>query len=72
MSLTLSFADTLSHIFDQVPSWLSVASGIVAAASAVTAMTPTPRDDALLGKIYQVIELLALNIGHAKEPPPNA
>ena len=37
-------------------------------ASAVCAVTPTPKDDAFLAKyVYPVIEALALNIGKAKE-----
>jgi hypothetical protein len=39
-----------------------------AAASAITALTPTPKDDALAVKAYRVIELLGLVVGHAKEP----
>ena len=61
----------MTQVADAAPSWLSALSGIVTAASAVTALTPTPRDDSVVGKIYRVIELLALNIGHAKDAPPN-
>lgn len=38
-----------------------------AAASAICALTPTPKDDAVLGKLYKVIETLALVIGRAKQ-----
>ena len=44
---------------------------LVALASVVTAVTPTPRDDILVGKLYKIVEAFALNIGHAKETPPN-
>lgn len=44
---------------------------IIAIASAVTALTPTPRDDVFVGKLYKFIEALALNIGHAKDAPAN-
>lgn len=44
---------------------------LIALASVVTAVTPTPRDDIFLGKLYKFVEALALNIGHAKEAPPN-
>ena len=37
------------------------------AASAICALTPTPRDDEILGKIYKWIEKFALNIGKAKD-----
>jgi len=32
----------------------------------IAAMTPTPKDDIWIGKLYKVIDLLALNIGKAK------
>jgi len=41
---------------------------IIAIASMVCALTPTPKDDAILGKVYKILELLALNIGKAKMP----
>ena len=40
---------------------------IVTVASIVAATTPTPKDDAWIGKLYKFIDLLALNIGKAKE-----
>ena len=37
-------------------------------ASAVCAVTPTPKDDAFLAKwVYPMIEALALNVGKAKQ-----
>lgn len=50
---------------------LAIATGLVTAASAIAALTPTPRDDRFLGKLYRVIEALALNFGRAKDAPPN-
>jgi len=35
--------------------------------SAIAATTPTPVDDKLWAKFYKVIDVLALNIGKAKE-----
>jgi len=40
---------------------------IVAIASLVAAVTPTPEGDKFLGKLYKVIDFLALNIGKAKD-----
>ncbi|MFV0473524.1 MAG: hypothetical protein ACK5MQ_04880 [Pikeienuella sp.] len=45
---------------------------IVAAASSIAALTPTPRDDNWLGKVYRLIDLLALNVGYAKDRPKSA
>lgn len=42
---------------------------VIAAASALTAVTPTPSDDRFVGKIYKLVEALALNIGYAKDKP---
>ena len=39
---------------------------IVTASSMIAAMTPTPKDDIWIGKLYKVIDLLALNVGKAK------
>ena len=40
---------------------------IVTVASIVAASTPTPKDDVWIGKLYKFVDLLALNIGKAKE-----
>ena len=40
---------------------------IVTVASLIAASTPTPKDDAWIGKLYKFVDLLALNIGKAKQ-----
>lgn len=62
---------TVSQIADAIPAVFEVAFAAVALASAVTALTPTPRDDEWVGKIYKVLEAVALNVGAAKQVPPN-
>jgi hypothetical protein len=47
---------------------ISVVTGIVCAASIICSLTPTPKDDALIGRLYKIVEIAALNIGKAKEP----
>jgi hypothetical protein len=47
---------------------ISVVTGIVCAASIICSLTPTPKDDALIGRLYKIVEVAALNIGKAKEP----
>ena len=36
-------------------------------ASVVAAATPTPKDDMWVAKYYKLIDLLAINIGNAKD-----
>jgi len=45
---------------------VSVLTALVTAAAAITALTPGQADDAVVAKIRQVLNLLALNVGHAK------
>ena len=48
--------------------WITI---IVTVASLIAASTPTPKDDVWIGKIYKLVDLLALNIGKAKQQTPN-
>ena len=45
-------------------SWITI---VVTVASLIAASTPTPKDDVWVGKLYKFLDLLALNIGKAKE-----
>ena len=47
--------------------WFVIVSAVVTLASAIAAVTPTPQAGTVLAKIYSVIDLLALNIGKAKQ-----
>jgi len=47
--------------------YFQVASAVVVLASAICALTPTPDPKTIWGKAYKFIELLALNIGKAKQ-----
>jgi|TARA_R110000744_G_scaffold367208_1_gene476575 hypothetical protein len=53
----------MSNIFTMI----SVLTMIVTVASLIAASTPTPKDDVWIGKLYKLVDLLALNIGKAKE-----
>ena len=48
-------------------SWITI---IVTVASFIAASTPTPKADVWIGKLYKLIDLLALNIGKAKQQAP--
>ena len=54
-------------MIDQLLDLLNITTAVVAACSAVAAMTPTPTDDSMVSKAYKVIDMLAINIGKAKE-----
>ena len=56
----LDFISTVIQIIQIIP-WL------VAGASLIAAVTPTPSDDKIVGKLYKVLDWFALNIGRAKE-----
>ena len=47
--------------------YVEAALAIHAAASVIVALTPTPKDDAVIAKLYKVIETIALVIGKAKQ-----
>lgn len=47
--------------------YIEVALAIHAAASAICALTPTPKDDNILKGLYKVIETLALVVGRTKQ-----
>jgi hypothetical protein len=59
--------DIIAYLVSNVDSILLALSAVVAAASAVAALTPTPKDDSLVAKAYKVVDWLALNIGKAKD-----
>ena len=45
---------------------------VVMGASIITALTPTPADDALVGKAYRALEWCALVVGKSKEIAPES
>ena len=47
--------------------WFGILSAVISLASAIAAATPTPKAGSALGKAYFVIDLLALNVGKAKQ-----
>ncbi len=55
---------------DMIMSIVTWVTAIVTISSIIAASTPTPKDDIWIGKIYKLIDLLAINIGKAKESAP--
>jgi hypothetical protein len=53
--------------FLKTQSWFGIVTAVIALASAISAVTPTPAPGSTLAKVYAVIDFLALNIGKAKD-----
>lgn len=53
-------------LLDLLQQWILAVTSVVTAASAVTALTPTKKDDKIRGFILSVMNFLALNIGNAR------
>ena len=50
-----------------ISKYVETALAIHAAASAITALTPTPKDDSAVRKLYRIIELIALVTSRTKQ-----
>ena len=58
--------EVLNQIMANVPGWLTAATTIITAATAVTAMTPSKADDKIVGMILMGLNFLAGNFGKNK------
>ena len=57
----------IDYIIQNKEELFGVITAIIAAASAIAALTPTPKDDTIIGKAYKIIDWLALNVFRAKD-----
>tara|TARA_R100000655_G_scaffold37588_2_gene72221 strand:+ start:938 stop:1117 length:180 start_codon:yes stop_codon:yes gene_type:complete len=57
----------IEYILENKEGIFQIVTAVIAVASAVAALTPTPRDDGFVKKITGIIDLLALNVGKAKD-----
>lgn len=57
----------INYILENKEELFGVVTAIIAAASAIAALTPTPKDDTFIGKAYKIIDWLALNVFNAKK-----
>ena len=48
-------------------SWFNIVAAAVTIASAIAAVTPTPKAGTKLALVYSIIDTLALNVGKAKQ-----
>jgi hypothetical protein len=57
--------ETLLQFLNDQP-WAGVVFATISLASAIAAITPTPKEGTVVAKLYKVIDFLALNFGQAK------
>ena len=56
--------DFIMTHFDEI---LVAITSVVTAASAICALTPTPKDDNFMAKVRQYLDVLALNVGNSNK-----
>jgi hypothetical protein len=59
--------EMLDYILSNPERILTGITTVVSVASVITAATETPKPETALGKLYKILELLALVIGKAKK-----
>ena len=57
----------INYILENKDQLFGVVTAVIAAASAIAALTSTPKDDTFIGKAYKIVDWLALNVFKAKE-----
>ena len=60
VSTGIKFVGMLITVFKIMP-W------VISGAALICSMTPTPKDDMMIAKLYKVLDAFALNIGKAKD-----
>lgn len=53
--------EQITAILEAAPAWLTAVTGVVTAATAITALTPTKTDDEIANKILSALNFLAGN-----------
>ena len=57
----------IDYILENKSELFAVITTVIAAASAIAALTPTPKDDGFVGKAYKIVDWLSLNVFFAKK-----
>lgn len=58
-------------LLEKAPEYLQVALTVVGTAAAVASITPTPKDDLILGILHKILNVLAFNFGKSKNEKPD-
>lgn len=48
---------------------MAIIMAIISVSSIIAAITPTPKDDVWIGKLYKLVDMMALNVWKAKQKP---
>ena len=48
---------------------MAIIMAIISVSSIIAAVTPTPKDDVWIGKLYKQVDIMALNVWKAKQKP---
>ncbi len=56
----------MQALIESIPMWITIATAVVTAATAITALTKTTSDDLIVGAILRVLNILAGNFGKNK------
>lgn len=56
----------IAEAADAVPDWMVILTSLISLAGVITAATPSPKDNVVLGVVRKVLDIAALNFGGAK------
>ena len=56
-----------NNMLDTIFTIIQLSPWVISGASLICALTPTPKDDQIIGKVYKLIDWCAINVGKAKE-----
>lgn len=57
----------MNWIIENYDQLILIITSVVTAASAIAALTPTTKDDGVISFLRRLVDLVALNVGHAKK-----
>lgn len=62
----MSEQSIVAETADIIPDWMEILGALIGLASAIAAVTPTPKDNAALIVVRKLLDIFALNVGGAK------